>query len=66
MTTRLIEINSYILNSCKIFLRSVSPDLTDSLRSRVNNLLSTYIVLPNYIDDAANRIKNIIDSAIPV
>jgi len=36
------------------------------IKSKALGLISTYILLPNYLEDAAQRFKSIIDSGIEV
>jgi hypothetical protein len=44
----------------------LSAPITEVIKSKALGLISTYILLPNYLEDAAQRFKSIIDSGIEV
>lgn len=47
-------------------LNNLSDEIVSMLENKINKLMNTYVVLPNYIEDAAERIKTVIDWGIEV
>lgn len=52
------------LDSCQNFLTQISPNELNALKCKITQLLKTYIILPDYIEDVSLRLKRIIDLSI--
>lgn len=52
-------------DNCLKYLEYISQDITLNLENQVKLLQSKYMILSNYLDDAAERIKNLVEYYIP-
>lgn len=52
------------LGSCQNFLTQISLNELNALKCKITQLLKTYIILPDYIEDVSLRLKRIIDLSI--
>lgn len=47
-------------------MSSVSPPVSKEVKEKVKQFLSSYLVLPDYLDDAASKLRGIVDWAVKV
>lgn len=46
--------------SCLAYLRNLSLNVVEQLERQVAQMLSKYVILPGYLDDASDRMHDII------
>lgn len=62
----IINIILISFTSCKKFLGTISKPELSKLKSEMNLLMDTYIIIPGYLNDLAMKLKKMIDFYILV
>ena len=52
---------TFLLSRCESYLSALSPVIIKEIKEKVAKFLKTYLILPDYLDDAANKLKGLID-----
>lgn len=56
--------NQTVSHRCERHLSSVTPPVSKELEEKVKQFLSSYLILPDYLDDAASKLRGIVDWAV--
>lgn len=54
------------LYRCESYLSSLSASVAKEVKEKVDNFLSSYLILPDYLADAAAKLRGQVDWAIQV
>lgn len=52
------------MNRCEIYLTTLSPAIIREVKDKVDKFLKTYLILPDYLEDAANKLKDLVDWSV--